>query len=594
MKRVYQILYILVLCVLTAKAQPDFMGIYRKYKNVSLERLNNIASAYMKRNELDSALAFYTIMIDRFDGRMIDSDKALICEALNCVGSISFTRGDYVDAYSKFSRSVEIVDMSMNPGFINLAAIHWLYGDKDKAYSIIENELEKAIQRKQWGYAEITVANMATIDPARNLSKVPEKYISLLRTFNENAEFMDSASETASTKKASLYSSFLSKALIASHDNNHVAAIGYYKEAIANNGTMLIPDRDRFTALVQIGKEFDDINRLDSALFYVNEARKLAEDNDYRELKMDAYKALTDIYVRAGMKDSAQIYRYRHLEMTDSVFNIKEFGKIRDFQTAHEVGKFQTQLDMMKAKDQIRVKVIIMVSVGSLLLLALLIWGAVQYRKLKQKNESLFDMNMQVVKQGMMSKHEKVNSLSGQPPVDGLEKLPITTLPDSERGEDLSEQTPKYASSLLDDDKKKQLENTIRQIFNNRELICQESFSLSYLAQLCHVNQKYVSQVLNETMCTTFLQLLTQRRVEIARERMIDFDHYGHLSIEGIVKSVGFKSRSTFSKTFKRLTGLTPSEFQKNARRSFQSNQVISLRHRELPSEDKTAAIKKT
>lgn len=571
MKRIYQILLVFILLVPIVSAQPDFMGIYRKYKDESSERLSGIASAYMKRNELDSALVLYTIMANRFDDKMTDRDKSLVCEALNCIGSISFMRGDYIDAYSKFSQSVEMVNVPLNPGSINLAAIHWLYRDKDKAYNIIESEMEKALQRKQWGYAEITLANMATIDPVRSLSRIPEKYIRLLTTFSENAEFLDSASDAVSTRKASLYSKFLSKALIESYNNNHAAAIEYYKDAIVNDDNMLIPDRDHFTALIQIGKEFDDLNCLDSALFYLDEARNLAESNDYRELKMDAYETLSDIYARTGMKDSAEIYRYRYLELTDSVFNIKQFGKIRDLQTVHEVRKFQVELDVMKAKDKMRVIVIIVVSFSSLLFLVLLLWVAIQYRKLKQKNESLFDMNMQVVKQQQEAKCEERDILSRQQPAERAETSSVEIHAD-DRGEEvevLSEQAHKYASSLLDDDTKVRIESKIREVFNNVELICQEGFSLSDLAQLCCTNQKYVSQVLNETMDTTFSQLLNKRRVEIARERMIDFEHYGHLSIEGIVESVGFKSRSTFSKTFKRLTGLTPSEFQKNARRNF-------------------------
>ncbi|MDE6459060.1 MAG: AraC family transcriptional regulator, partial [Muribaculum sp.] len=34
-------------------------------------------------------------------------------------------------------------------------------------------------------------------------------------------------------------------------------------------------------------------------------------------------------------------------------------------------------------------------------------------------------------------------------------------------------------------------------------------------------------------------------------------------TMEAIVRNLGFKSRSTFSKTFKKLTGLNPSEFQR-------------------------------
>ena len=38
-----------------------------------------------------------------------------------------------------------------------------------------------------------------------------------------------------------------------------------------------------------------------------------------------------------------------------------------------------------------------------------------------------------------------------------------------------------------------------------------------------------------------------------------------NLTIEGVGQSLGFKSRTTFSKTFKSVTGLTPDEFRKMA-----------------------------
>ena len=82
------------------------------------------------------------------------------------------------------------------------------------------------------------------------------------------------------------------------------------------------------------------------------------------------------------------------------------------------------------------------------------------------------------------------------------------------------------------------------------------------LTEICGSNQKYVSQVLNEDYGKTFTQLLNERRINVARRRLLDFEQYGHLTIEAIVTGLGFKSRSTFSKTFKRMTGLTPSEFQ--------------------------------
>jgi AraC-like DNA-binding protein len=38
---------------------------------------------------------------------------------------------------------------------------------------------------------------------------------------------------------------------------------------------------------------------------------------------------------------------------------------------------------------------------------------------------------------------------------------------------------------------------------------------------------------------------------------------YNHLSIEGLAKSVGFKSRSVFYPVFKKFVGETPAEYKK-------------------------------
>ena len=106
----------------------------------------------------------------------------------------------------------------------------------------------------------------------------------------------------------------------------------------------------------------------------------------------------------------------------------------------------------------------------------------------------------------------------------------------------------------------------IKEIMADESIFCKDGFSLSDLAELCGSNMKYVSQVLNEDFGKTFNQLLNELRVSVARRRLLDTENYGHLTIEAIVRDIGFKSRSTFSKTFKRITGLSPSEFSTHGR----------------------------
>lgn len=47
---------------------------------------------------------------------------------------------------------------------------------------------------------------------------------------------------------------------------------------------------------------------------------------------------------------------------------------------------------------------------------------------------------------------------------------------------------------------------------------------------------------------------------------MLDYDNYGNLTLEAIASSVGYNSRTAFSRTFKQITGLTPTEFIKIAK----------------------------
>ena len=81
---------------------------------------------------------------------------------------------------------------------------------------------------------------------------------------------------------------------------------------------------------------------------------------------------------------------------------------------------------------------------------------------------------------------------------------------------------------------------------------------------------KYVSQVINEHYGQNFNTFLNSYRIKEACKRRGDLVNYGNFTIEAISESVGFKSRSTFVTSFKRITGLMPSQYQRMARKEAQ------------------------
>lgn len=76
----------------------------------------------------------------------------------------------------------------------------------------------------------------------------------------------------------------------------------------------------------------------------------------------------------------------------------------------------------------------------------------------------------------------------------------------------------------------------------------------------------YVSQVISERFHKNFNTLVAETRIREACRRMADTEHYGNYSVEGFALSVGFKSRTNFSQVFRRITGLSPSEYIRMAR----------------------------
>lgn len=117
----------------------------------------------------------------------------------------------------------------------------------------------------------------------------------------------------------------------------------------------------------------------------------------------------------------------------------------------------------------------------------------------------------------------------------------------------------KYSKSALDEENKiKILEKINDQI--NQKYYLNNSPSLPEFAKKVNSSPNYVSQVINEKLNLTFLELINKYRIEEAKNMLLDQNL--NETIEGIAYSVGFNSKSTFNSAFKKLTGKTPSEFR--------------------------------
>lgn len=118
----------------------------------------------------------------------------------------------------------------------------------------------------------------------------------------------------------------------------------------------------------------------------------------------------------------------------------------------------------------------------------------------------------------------------------------------------------KYEKSSLTPEKAGQYLQALDAYMRIEKPYLEEELKLGTVATSLSIPEHHLSQVLNEQLSQTFYDYIMQFRVEEAQQMMLS---KGAKSILEIAYAVGFNNKTSFNKHFKRITGLTPTEFLK-------------------------------
>lgn len=85
-----------------------------------------------------------------------------------------------------------------------------------------------------------------------------------------------------------------------------------------------------------------------------------------------------------------------------------------------------------------------------------------------------------------------------------------------------------------------------------------EDINLNDLARHVHLSPAYLSRIFKTKMNTNFMAILSELRIQRARELLVSSD----LTIDDIAYEVGFKNSGYFARVFKKMSGMTPSAYR--------------------------------
>lgn len=239
------------------------------------------------------------------------------------------------------------------------------------------------------------------------------------------------------------------------------------------------------------------------------------------------------------MGDSAQHYLGLKHALQDSVFNIGRYGSLRTMETRLKMDRAARDYHLLQLRSNMHLTLFWVASAFLLLL------GAMSWRLYRQRRR-LLARNMELYRQYIERR-------------DNEERLMALL----DKG--AQEEKPKYATSTLSRQQMLDIAARCRKVLEESEEVYNPDFRIDMLAEMTGVPKHHVSQSLNEALGQNFGTFIAETRVRRACAMLTDPGTASTRTIEAIASSVGFRSRSHFVSVFKRITGLTPTDYQKAA-----------------------------
>jgi AraC-like DNA-binding protein len=128
----------------------------------------------------------------------------------------------------------------------------------------------------------------------------------------------------------------------------------------------------------------------------------------------------------------------------------------------------------------------------------------------------------------------------------------------------------RYKNSGLPKTLEIKLSKDLEALMQEHKLYKQNDLKLETLAARLNTTKHFISQVINEVHQVNFFEYINQKRVEEAK-LLLRSKLKKDLNIIEIAYEVGFNNKGTFNSVFKKITGLTPTEFRKHATQLLES-----------------------
>lgn len=115
---------------------------------------------------------------------------------------------------------------------------------------------------------------------------------------------------------------------------------------------------------------------------------------------------------------------------------------------------------------------------------------------------------------------------------------------------------------LLSREKQQEIYEQLNTVMKEKKLFLDPDMNMEKLAVATNISRHYISETLNNYANKSFYSFINEHRVKMVCEQMHKTSYQTSMvTLQYLGNSCGFKSKTSFNDNFKKITGLTPSEY---------------------------------
>lgn len=536
---------------------------YERWKMLPADTLEIKGSRYLYGGQIDSAIVCFTILSNRYNRQLTDPNLLAACADAKITLGVIYADHlyDYQKAYQFILHAEEIAkrhDMQPLLSDIFLAKANLLYDlnyvESNYAYQPDLTQTYRAAfaHASKTGniYIEsIAWANMAYLGCKHgsqiDYSHEAQTLIQDLKSYEAHHLETGQGSQVPDSIIMKDYMATMARAYLAYHGHDYDQALSLFRSLPA----LILQQNDngvtRYRYVAEIGQYFTlrAMGRDTEAYEQLTATEQMVKTHRLTNLQLEACRMRYDWLTEHHREAEARACLLDYLQTKDQFMQDSKLAKAESGKFLYELQNISDDMREQEHRRQSLQLVLWCVIAFAVVVLALLALLLAKYREVQHKNRALYDRMTQLLEADAAQRRL-------------LEQQVTTTVEDK----------TKYRNNQMDDEAKSQLMHRIFVVMETCSEVYAGDFTLSRLAELVESTTNNVSQVINDRYHVNFNVFLAEYRIKEACRRMQDQDNYGNLTIEGIATSVGIMSRSNFSALFKRVTGLTPGAYLKQAR----------------------------